>query len=105
MFKQPESRRRFLRDGLALTAALPVMLGTAARSASAAELPHLEESDPAAVGLKYTHDASKVDGAGDHNCANCRFYTEPGSEWGPCQLFPGKAVKASGWCAGYAAKA
>lgn len=99
------SRRRFLRTGLALGAALPVVIGTA-RTASA-ELPMLETSDPSAQALKYAPDANTVDaatrGGSDRICGNCRFYTG-GPEAGPCQLFPGKAVTHAGWCAGWAAK-
>ena len=38
-------------------------------------------------------------------CANCNFYQGAATGFGPCQLFPGKAVNAKGWCSGYAKKA
>ncbi len=38
-------------------------------------------------------------------CANCNFFQGGATAYGPCQLFPGKAVNAKGWCAGYAKKA
>ena len=70
-------------------------------------MPHLEESDPAAQALKYVHDAASVDagtrGGAERNCANCRFFGDASGGWGSCQLFPGKAVNADGWCAGWAA--
>ena len=30
-------------------------------------------------------------------CDNCQLY-QGGDEWGPCSIFPGKAVAAKGWC-------
>ena len=37
------------------------------------------------------------------NCANCGLYQGAnGSARGPCSLFPGKEVKAAGWCSSWA---
>jgi hypothetical protein len=79
------------------------------RMAGAQDLPQLAEDDPQAIALKYVHDASAADagerGGEDRVCANCNFYTgDEGSEWGSCGLFPGKAVNAQGWCAGWVTK-
>jgi len=102
------SRRRFV--SLAVVAAGAGLGGLlAARPAASQELPRLKESDPAAQGLRYVHDASRVDtrtrGGADRKCSNCRFYGGGSeSEWGPCSLFPGKAVSADGWCTAWAAR-
>ena len=97
------ARREFLRAGLAV-ALVPFAGGAHAATA----LEHLRASDPAARALGYTADAASVDaatrGGAERRCALCRFYTEPGAAWGPCELFPGKAVKATGWCTGWAAR-
>ena len=99
------SRRRLLQKvsvGLALT---PLAAG-ALRSAWAADLPLVTTDDPTAKALKYTTDATKAtDAKPNSKCANCQLYQGPaGSAQGPCLLFPGKAVKASGWCASWTAK-
>jgi hypothetical protein len=82
--------------------------------AAAGDVPlaQIEESDPAAAALGYRHDASQVDPAkhprfaAGQNCANCvQFRGQPGDAWGGCNLFPGRAVNAAGWCNGYAPKA
>ncbi|MBT8084421.1 MAG: High potential iron-sulfur protein [Woeseia sp.] len=75
-------------------------------------MPRLAEDDPLAQSLSYVHDASSVDSAKQPRyesgqvCSNCALYTGgDGEEWGPCSIFPGKQVKASGWCSVYAPKA
>ena len=80
--------------------------------AQAQELVRLEESDPMAQSLKYTHDASTVDAASRPNpaaeqvCANCALIQgEDGEQWRPCQIFPGKLINADGWCSVWAPKA
>lgn len=107
----PISRRRFLRLA-EHAAAMGVLMSVAPRWASAQDLPHLAESDATASALGYREDATKVDAAkapthkAGQICANCRFFG--GSEktaFAACQLFPGKAVAAKGWCSGYNAKA
>jgi len=82
------------------------------QEAVAQDLPKLEESDPMAQSLKYTHDASTVDPASrpnpaeDQTCANCALLQgEEGEEWRPCQIFPGKLVNVNGWCSVWAPKA
>lgn len=100
------SRRRFLRTSLMGVAAVPVA-ATLFRphSASAQDMPRLEESDPAAQGLNYRHDASAVtSGARQEGaiCANCQLYQgSADAEWGPCAAFPGKLVNANGWCSAW----
>lgn len=81
------------------------------REAVAQDQPKLEESDPMAQSLKYTHDASTVDPASRPNpaeeqtCANCALLQGEEGEWRPCQIFPGKLVNVNGWCSVWAPKA
>ena len=38
-------------------------------------------------------------------CVNCAlFQGGPGDEWANCSIFPGRQVKATGWCSVYAPK-
>ncbi|HJU38421.1 MAG TPA: high-potential iron-sulfur protein [Tahibacter sp.] len=98
-------RRRFVAT---LTAA--ALIGAVVpRRPRAADLPHLPETDPTAQALGYHEDAAKTDTAkfpahqASQRCANCNFFAG-GGDYGACQLFPGKAVNANGWCSAYAAK-
>jgi hypothetical protein len=104
--KDIESRRRFLKAA-AGTAVAAAMIGSLPRVSRAADLPHLADSDPTAKALGYVEDASKSTDAkrkaGDV-CSNCQFYTGAPTGYGPCQLFPGKAVNAKGWCVSHAPK-
>ncbi|BBD80532.1 high-potential iron-sulfur protein [Aerosticca soli] len=103
--KDIESRRRFLKIAAGTTAAA-LVVGSLPRFARAADLPHLAETDPTAKALGYVEDASKTTNpkhkAGD-TCSNCQFYGG-GASYGPCQLFPGKAVSAKGWCVSHTPK-
>jgi hypothetical protein len=99
-----EGRRRFLKVAVGGMAAAGV-LGALPRLASAQDLPHLATTDAVASALKYTEDASKATGKKDPKdaCFNCNFYQgKAGAAWGPCQLFPGKAVASKGWCVSHA---
>ena len=103
------ARRRFIQ--LSAAAAAGVLVHPA-RKARADDLPQLTEDDPMAVAMKYTHDASTVDAASRANpaaeqtCANCALVQgNDGDAWRPCQIFPGKAVAAAGWCSVWAPKA
>jgi hypothetical protein len=107
------SRRRFIKLGAVSVAAVPLANLAFGRIAWSEELPHVEESDPQAQGLGYVHDASQVDKtrytkyAEGQLCANCQLYMQPkeGQEWGPCAIFPGKAVNVNGWCSAWVARA
>jgi hypothetical protein len=103
------ARRKFLQLSAVAAAGLVVKPG---REAHAADLPHLTEDDPMAQAMKYTHDASTVDPSARNNpapeqhCSNCALVQgNEGDEWRPCQIFPGKAVNAKGWCSVWAPKA
>lgn len=105
------SRRSFLTT--AAVAASAALVGLRPRSAAAADLPHLSESDPLAKSLGYQSDATKVDQskfptykAGEH-CGLCRFFQgTPGqsSGYAACQIFAGYSVDAGGWCASFNAR-
>ena len=100
------SRRRFLVGVASGAAVLPLLYLSRAQ---AGDLPHLESSDSTAQALGYVEDHAKIDSAkeaayvkGSH-CGGCALYQgEAKSEWGPCAVFPGKDVKASGWCRSFA---
>lgn len=104
--QNPQSRRRFLKTA-SLTVAAAAALGSLPRLASADDLPYLTEVDPTAKALGYTEDASKTTDA-KHKagavCANCQFYSGAPAGYGPCQLFPGKAVSSKGWCVSHTPK-
>lgn len=99
------ARRKFIQLSAVAAAGCFVQPG---REAFASDLPQLAEDDPMAVAMKYTHDASTVDPASranpaaDQKCANCALATSHEGAWLPCQIFPGKAVNANGWCSVWA---
>ena len=95
------TRRKFL----AATGSL-ALIPLISKSVIAADKVPLD--DPAAKALKYVEDASlasradKMGVAGaDQLCSNCRFYTAPNDEWGPCLLFQNRLVAGNGWCTGW----
>jgi hypothetical protein len=96
-----QSRRVFVRK-LMLGAALAPL--ATVRSGRAADLPLLSPDDPAAHKVKYLEDAGTQKGLTKGNtCATCALYEGTyQSPQGPCQLFPGKHVKAAGWCSAWA---
>ena len=79
--------------------------------ASGDGLPLISEDDPQAKSLAYVHDATTVDSAKNPRyqsgqaCSNCALYLGGDKPQGGCSIFPGKAVKATGWCSVYAPKA
>jgi hypothetical protein len=75
-----------------------------ARAADGASLPLLSVDAPEAKAVKYVEKAAQATGrVPDSGCANCGLYQgASGSTQGPCQLFPGKAVTAAGWCSSWA---
>jgi High potential iron-sulfur protein len=97
------SRRQFVRK-LVLGATLAPLAMTRLTASHAADLPLLSPDDPEAKKVKYTEDASSAKSATkDNKCANCALYEGAyKSTQGPCQIFPGKHVKAAGWCSSWA---
>jgi hypothetical protein len=104
----PQRRQFFASVGVAAGA---VAFGTlVAKSASAADLPLLQETDPLAVTMNYKADTTKVDAKkfpahkADQTCGTCQFYQGAAGGTGPCQIFAGKSVDAKGWCQVWALK-
>jgi High potential iron-sulfur protein len=102
------TRRGVLRR-LALGMALaPIAAATwrQAAAADAASLPLLSAAAPEAKAVKYVENAAEAKNrVPERTCANCGLYQgASGSTQGPCGLFPGKAVKAAGWCSSWAAQ-
>jgi High potential iron-sulfur protein len=99
-----ESRRRLLRDVTLGVVLLPVAAEPLA--ALAADMPLVTPNDPVAKALQYVEDASKASAAkAGSKCANCKNYQgAANSTQGGCLIFPGKSVKASGWCLSWVAK-
>ncbi len=82
--------------------ALPVFGLTGSIAVLAADDPELNPDDPEAKALSYTHTSADA----NRRCGACQFYTgASGDEWGPCVIFPGKRVKASGLCTSWYARA
>jgi len=105
MSTQDPTRRMFMRQCiLGLTVAPAVLTCLTSARAATADLPLLSPDDPAAKKVKYTEDASQAAGATRGNkCGTCALYEGTyNSTQGPCQIFPGKHVKAAGWCSSWA---
>jgi hypothetical protein len=103
-----QSRRQFIQILSLSSAAL--LVGTEAR----ADLPMVDEKDPTAIALGYVAESSKANQAKYPNhtpaqqCNNCQLYQGKAgvaTGAGPCPLYAGKQVHASGWCSAYAKKA
>ena len=94
------TRRRLAQSALSVAVCAPVarlMLG----AATLAAVPALDPNDPAAKALGYVVDSIKP----GSTCGNCvQFQGHAGDVMGPCTIFPGKPVHASGWCLGWAKK-
>jgi hypothetical protein len=97
----PMTRRRLLANGVFAVALTPLALS---KLRAAAANPVLSPSEPAAKAVKYVEDAKHAQGAtAGSQCANCALYLgTSGAAQGPCQIFPGKDVKAAGWCTSWA---
>ena len=96
--------RRALLTRCLLTAAVAPLATAGLSTAVAADAPLLSTDDPDAKKLHYTEDARQVKGVtAGNNCGSCALYLGAyGSQQGLCQAFPGKQVKASGWCSSWA---
>ena len=74
-------------------------------------MPKLSADDPQAKSLTYVEDATTINSArqprfqAGQTCSNCALYQKKDDpDWGGCSIFPGKLVKAAGWCSVYAPK-
>ena len=97
--------RRRLLQRFALGVPLAALATVCARNAGAGpSAPLLDASSPEARAVKYVEDAAQAVGAAAGNrCANCALYQgADNSAQGPCQIFPGKEVRAAGWCSSWA---
>jgi len=102
-----KERRKMLKLALSSTAAVPLGGLLLQSQASAGDLPHVAEEDPAAKGLGYVHDA-----AGSTNpkrqatqfCKNCNLVRSESGGWRQCAIFPGKTVNENGWCSAWVLK-
>lgn len=102
------ARRRFLG---ALTGSAWAFALLKAGVAPAQTAKQVSAADPLAKALGYTDDATKVDKAKyptfkpGAKCGTCSFFQgAAGQPNGPCQIFSGQIVNASGWCSSYNAK-
>jgi High potential iron-sulfur protein len=95
-----DAERRTLLRKLAIGLSLAPLAVFDAPGARAAELPLLSEQDPAAKAEHYVEDASRAkEATSGALCSNCSVYGgADGAAQGTCTLFPGKLVKAAGWC-------
>ena len=98
-------RRRMLLGAATALASLPLMRLVSDAHAAAEALPHLAADDPMAKALNYHDDATAAPrnekngvAAEEQFCHNCQFIKADSGDWRPCQIFPGKAVNANGWC-------
>jgi hypothetical protein len=96
----PVTRRSMLAN-MALGLALASSRLAGAASAGG---PLVNPAEPAAKAVRYVEDAKHATGAAaGSKCANCALYVgAEGTVEGPCQIFPGKQVKAAGWCSSWA---
>jgi High potential iron-sulfur protein len=100
-----EARRRLLKK-VVLGVTLVPLAAIPLRAAIAADLPLVTADDATAKALKYVDDVSKAsDAKPGSKCTNCSLYQgAAGSAQGGCLLFPGKAVRGTGWCSSWTAK-
>jgi hypothetical protein len=104
MANKIDPARRVLLRRLALGLTLAPLV-SAQPPPAPGDLPLLSENDPKAKAQNYVEDASRAkDAQPGATCANCGLYGgAQGSTQGPCAtLFPGKQVKAAGWCSAWA---
>ena len=101
------SRRHLLRKlsiGIPLLPLAACKLNAALAADAPAPTSLLNPDSKEAKAVKYVEDASKAQGAQPGStCASCAVYLgHSGAPTGPCQIFPGKLVKAAGWCSSWA---
>ena len=104
-------RRDLLKAGSLMLVSLAAMSRAVHSHAQAKALPHVAESDAQAMALGYREDAKKVDRQKfpaykpGTDCDDCiQFEGKKKEAFGPCKIFPGKAVSAKGWCSAFQPK-
>jgi anaerobic selenocysteine-containing dehydrogenase len=101
------SRRIFLKSISQIAAVSVVGLPLASQAAVA----KVDEKDPQAAALGYKDDTKQVDKQKysthdvSQTCGNCQLYQGGGAASGPCPIFSGKTVEATGWCSAYTKRA
>ena len=89
-------RRKFVTMMGASATVIPVSALVASLPSHAQEL--VDPASAQATALQYVAESETA----DKNCANCTLYTgEEGAESGPCPLFPGALVHATGYCSAW----
>jgi hypothetical protein len=94
--KKNELSRRSVLKGLA---AIPVIAAFGYHASASAAM--VSPDDPTAKALQYTEHSTEA----DKHCGNCNLYQGGTAASGPCPIFPGKEVAATGWCKSWVAKA
>ncbi len=105
-------RRAVLKSALLGLAAVPgIAMFEQALAGAPPALTPLDANDPQAKALGYSADSTKVDAKTnpthkpEQKCATCVQYVgKAGDASGGCNLFPGRAVAATGWCRVWALK-
>ena len=100
------SRRRFFKFTAVGLAAAP--FANALMSGVAQAVDTVKESDPTAIALGYSMDATKSTKRTDKTavCGTCSLYSgKAGAADGPCTIFQGNLVNAKGWCSAWVKKA
>ena len=112
-----QSRRDAVKLMVGTAVAIPVVNLVGVGSARAAAPANaVAATDPTAIALKYSEDATKADRAGaarpglppaEQKCGVCQFMQADAGEgdWKGCSLFPGKLVNVNGWCMSWTLKA
>jgi hypothetical protein len=100
------------RDALKGLAVVVGAAGTLRSVRGADALPHLSPTDPTAQALGYHDDAKSVSTKdfptyqAGQMCSTClQLQGTAGDAYRPCNIFPGKAVNANGWCKVWVKKA
>ncbi len=109
---RPQLTRRLLIRRLGFASLATVIFSDTALAAAAVragEPTPLDVNDPAAQAQGYVEDAAQVNPkkyptfVPGQSCDNCALLQgKEGETYRPCDLFPGKLVKAKGWCKGWA---
>jgi hypothetical protein len=93
--KNQVSRRTVLK-GLA---AIPIIAAVGYHGGASAAM--VSPDDPTAKALQYTEHSTQK----GKSCSTCNLYQGGTAASGPCPIFPGKEVAATGWCKSWVAKA
>jgi High potential iron-sulfur protein len=94
------TRRALVKGGLIAGVLAPAAIFSISPSASAASAA-VDPNDPAAKALGFVTKSTKP----DQKCGICnQFQGKAGDSEGPCTIFAGKTVVATGWCMSWVKK-